>query len=215
MDNSFGLNGIIKLDDTSFDTADLLLTSDWHLWLKDRENGTDNVYKRPNFDRIMDMYMNIHTYKKLIHLGDLTDDEMKDPEELIFYMKKISCPKILIRGNNDTFEDDVYKACGFMTLFNDGFIFDNKMFTHMPHEHDCDLNVHGHSHGHRYYWNTPFHKHLDIWNIDRAPIKYSHLQKMYDEYRVSGIKDVSGMHMTGPEFKKYRGFYNGKKKEEW
>lgn len=213
MDN-FGINGIVKID--GLDPEDIILTVDWHLWLKDREGGTDTVYKRPNFEKIIDMYSNIHTYKKLIHLGDLTDDEMTDPDELIFYIKKISCPKILVRGNNDAFDDDVYKECGFMSLFNDGFIFDNKTFTHMPVAHDTEMNVHGHSHGHGYYWNTPYNKHLDIWNVDRSPVKYKKLQKMYDEYSKSDIiKDISYMGMSGAEFKKYRGFYNGKRKEEW
>ena len=60
-----------------------------------------------------------------------------------------------------------------------------------------------------------FDKHLDIWNVERSPIPYENLQKMYDEYASSGINDISDKHMTGPEFKKWRGHYNGKKKEEW
>lgn len=198
------------------DPEDIVLTADWHLWLKDRENiNNGNILKRDNFDKIIDMYSNLHTYKFLIHMGDLTDDEMDDPEQLISVMKKISCKKILIRGNNDAFDLQVYKKCGFEEVYDNGFIFNNMLFTHMPEEHDTELNVHGHYHGCKMYWNCPFDHHVDIWNIDRTPIKYNHLQKLYDEYRGSGIMDISGLHLTGKEFKEMRGHYNGKKKEEF
>ena len=193
----------------------IFLTADWHLWLKDRENGTNEVYKRPDFDEILEPYYQLNSDDFLIHLGDLTDDEMTDYEKLIEVFKGMKCARILVRGNNDKFDKAAYKKCGFINVCDNGLVMNNILFTHEPVSHTYDMNVHAHQHGHRYYWSCPFDKHLDIWNIERTPVPYENLQKMYDEYVSSGINDISDKHMTGPEFKKWRGHYNGKKKEEW
>lgn len=75
-------------------------------------------------------------------LGDVAFDEIS-----LFYLKEVSCRKILIRGNHDEFSDDLYKEV-FESI--QGFIkYKNFWLSHCP-IHPLELrgkiNIHGHVH---------------------------------------------------------------------
>lgn len=193
------------------------LSTDWHLWIKDRKsivNGFHPVHCRANCDDILDQYEHI---TNLIFLGDLVDDEFYkqfDAEEQytifseMFDMIKNN-NKYLILGNNDhSIYKPLYEKFGFKVvdalLINETFL-----LTHYPIdltniEHDI-INIHGHQHGHGFYWTVPYKSHLDIWNKDRTPVPllYSNIKTMMTN---TPIKDISNLHLKNKEeFIKFRG----------
>ena len=87
----------------------------------------------------------------------------------------IPCTKILVRGNNDLFDNDFYKSCGFKYVTY-AFKWNGILFSHMPQKHDCKMNIHGHLHkginakSNPEYW-VPYKFHVDVFDKNRKPIK--------------------------------------------
>ena len=198
-----------------------ILTTDWHLWIKDRTAKFEPkpVYFRPNAEEILEQYYNLKESDVLIHVGDLVDDEFyaffSDEEQDAIFDSMFSeiKPKtrFLVLGNNDPPDKvDLFKKHGWIPV--DYALVDEKYFvTHMPmnlSEIDKDvINIHGHSHGHGYYWQIPFYHHLDIWDKDRRPITFTAetIDELYAKYCL-GIKDISNFGFkTKQEFTSYLG----------
>lgn len=150
------------------------LSSDWHLWKRVTKNSS-RCKKRSDFDNIIKTYQNINPEDILIFLGDLVDGEFTDKNSLKKVLLTIPCTKILVRGNNDLFDNDFYKSCGFKYVTY-AFKWNSILFSHMPQKHDCKMNIHGHLHkginakSNPEYW-VPYKFHVDVFDKNRKPIK--------------------------------------------
>lgn len=150
------------------------LSSDWHLW-KRVTKGSPRCKKRANFDDIVKTYQNIDPDDILIFLGDLVDGEFTDKASLKKVLLTIPCTKILAKGNNDLFDDDFYKSCGFKHVVF-AFKWNGILFSHIPQKHNCKMNIHGHLHKGIHakskpeYW-VPYNFHVDVFDSNRKPIK--------------------------------------------
>lgn len=185
------------------------LTTDWHLFLKDRnaviENGDKPVYLRNNAGSILRQYAQLSKDDILFHMGDLVDDEFylfynSDQQKAILseVFDEIKCIKILIRGNNDPLsKTKLFEELGFTVC--DAIVYNEFIITHMPIDmtHMPEMyNLHGHNHGHQYYWHVPFHNHYDLWDPDRAPVKLDaeviiNKAKVYSK----SVQDIYHLHL--------------------
>lgn len=197
------------------------LTTDWHLWIKDRKatvNGFHPVHCRPDCEQILKQYED-DGVNNFIFLGDLVDDEFyqqfsKQEAEAIFdemFSGIKNKNKYMILGNNDSVKyKSLYEKYGFTVV--DALLVNGKyLLTHCPINirglNANIINIHGHQHGHGFYWTVPFKSHLDIWNKDRTPVPllYSNIRTMMMN---TPIKDISHLHLKSKEeFIKFRGKY--------
>ena len=170
------------------------LTTDWHLITYDKKTGA--ISKRSNYDQIIETFSQISEDDLIINLGDLIDSEVEDPfylEILREDISKIKAPMILIRGNNDILPKNIYTDILGIDIFIDGNSFQYKdiLFSHACEANDVRMNVHGHSHmSRRYYLVKPTNQ-VDIFNIDRTPILFSDIDKIYKEYWEHDIEDLT------------------------
>jgi len=201
--------------------TNIYLTTDWHLWVKDRtaKIKPTPVYCRQNMDEILEQYEAREFPKNslLIHLGDLVDDEFyeffnESQKNSIFdeMFSDLPTKRILIRGNNDP-EKEYRLITKHGWNMVDFMILDNCILTHMPIDmtnlSDRWINLHGHSHGHMYYWRVPYKRHIDLWDDNRYPVRYDigRILNMEDAYR-NHIKDISDLKLKSKEeFVKYLG----------
>lgn len=171
------------------------LTTDWHLITYDKKTGA--ISKRPNYDEIIETFSQISEDDLIINLGDLIDSEVEDQYHLEMLRKalsKIKAHKILIRGNNDVLPNTFYTDTLGIEVFIDGnsFLYKDILFSHACEENDVRINVHGHSHfSCRYYLISPTNQ-VDIFNINRTPILFSDIDKVYKEYwEENNIEDLT------------------------
>lgn len=156
------------------------LATDWHLWKYDKK--TSSIYKNKNFDTTIEMYKKmVKDGDVVIYLGDLVDDEFQDKEELRTLIQSLPGTKILVKGNNDLFDDDFYRSCGFVYVCYK-FAWNDILFSHMPVENDYNLNCHGHIHGGMMYW-IKYTNQVDVYTDDGSPIPL--------EWAILGQKDYA------------------------
>lgn len=133
------------IDETREKGNTVWLCTDWHLWKRVTRNQPI-CNKRKDFDKVIkSVEFTVKLNDLLINLGDLVDGEFQDKDSLRNQMREIVCKKVLVRGNNDLFDQEFYRSCGFLYIV-DSFKWHDILFSHMPQEHDCELNVHGHIH---------------------------------------------------------------------
>ena len=194
------------------------LTTDWHLIVFNKETGA--ISKRPNYDQIIETYSQIPENDLIINLGDLIDSEVEDQNNLNMLkedLSKIKTPMILIRGNNDVLPKAFYTDTLDIDVFVDGNSFQYKdiLFSHACEENNMRMNVHGHSHfSCRYYLVKPTNQ-VDIFNINRSPILFKDIEKVYKDYWENNkIEDLTYMGFkTAADYKawlKATGQGNGK-----
>ena len=194
------------------------LTTDWHLIVFNKETGT--ISKRPNYDQIIETYSQIPENDLIINLGDLIDSEVEDQNNLEMLRKdlsKIKTSMILIRGNNDVLPKAFYTDTLGIDVFVDGnsFRYEDILFSHACEENDVRMNVHGHSHfSCRYYLVKPTNQ-VDIFNVNRSPVLFSDIDKVYKDYWENNIiEDLTYMGFkTSADYKawlKATGQGNGK-----
>lgn len=193
------------------------LTTDWHLITYDKKTGA--ISKRSNYDQIIETFSQISEDDLIINLGDLIDSEVEDQYHLEMLRKdlsKIKSSMILIRGNNDIFPNAFYTDTLCIDIFIDGnsFRYKDILFSHACEENNMRMNIHGHSHmSRRYYLVKPTNQ-VDIFNIDRTPIRFSDIDKIYKEYWEHDIEDLTYMGFkTAADYKawlKATGQGNGK-----
>ena len=170
------------------------LTTDWHLITFNKETGA--ISKRSNYNDIIKTFSQISENDLIINLGDLIDSEVEDQYHLNVLkedLAKIKAPMILIRGNNDILPKNIYTDILGIDIFIDGNSFQYKdiLFSHACEANDVRMNVHGHSHmSRRYYLVKPTNQ-VDIFNIDRTPIRFSDIDKIYKEYWEHDIEDLT------------------------
>lgn len=179
------------IDSTMKNGGRVWLGSDWHLF-KRIKKGERACKKRVGFDKLVD---NVKKKWKdgdlLIYLGDICDGEFKGKNELGDVLRDIIGEKkcVLVRGNNDTFEDEWYKGCGW-TYVVYRFKWNGILFSHPPVEHDYDMNIHGHIHFNYKqepdrvadYW-VPYNNHICVFDKDGDLIELKDVIRMLGEYK--------------------------------
>lgn len=124
--------------------------TDWHLLKWNKE--TKSVYKNKNLSEIIrNCQEMIREDDLLIFLGDLCDGNVERKKDIAGFIKLIPGEKILVRGNNDLFDDEWYLSNGFKYV-TPKFVWNNILFSHRPEDNDNKMNVHGHFHNARTYY---------------------------------------------------------------
>lgn len=128
--------------------------------------------------------------KTLLFLGDLTESEYNVDLDIWKHISstiknkvtKISSKggkqglKILVKGNNDTLSDDVYKKLGFDIVCSKAVWKDKLMFTHKPINNTTDaINIHGHLHEGNVYRDTDCKNHINSYWKHEINGKLHHL----------------------------------------
>lgn len=158
-------------------------TSDFHLlkeFINRDEDGHKNViaYDENKIDidrlnRFKEMCKCVSKDSAFIFLGDITESEFDSDSPYIDKVKEVfreilnaddhSAPRILVRGNNDVLDKEVYKEFGFdyvVPKINLG----NILFSHKPLNVDSDhLNIHGHLHEHKTYFDISPKNHINVY----------------------------------------------------
>ena len=138
----------LGIDNLLENSKNIYLATDWHLW-KEKEGS---IIKNENFNTIINNYKRtINNEDAFVFLGDLVDDEFQDRNLLQRTIKSLPGHKILVKGNNDLFDESFYYDCGFEYVV-EGFKWNNYTFSHYPvFNNESTINFHGHLHGRKYY----------------------------------------------------------------
>lgn len=124
--------------------------TDWHLLKWNKE--TKSVYKNRDLSEIIrNCQEMIREDDLLIYEGDLCDGEIERKDEIASYINRIPGEKVLVRGNNDLFDDKWYLDHGFKYV-TPKFVWHDVLFSHRPEDNDNKVNVHGHMHNARTYY---------------------------------------------------------------
>lgn len=138
------------------------IMTDWHLMKYNKETGA--VYERPETKRIMKSVSKIGPDDLLIYLGDICDGEVERKNDIANYMRYIHGKKILVRGNNDLFDDKWYLDHGW-DIVTPKFIWKDILFSHRPQDNQNKINIHGHIHGSKKYYAseiTHYRNQIDV-----------------------------------------------------
>lgn len=191
-----------------FGNYKIWLTTDWHLYLKDRTSIEipTPAYPRDELNDIIRQYRTLGANDVLIHMGDIVDDEFYKyypvEKQMDIFREIFSeinpSTKILLRGNNDPKSADWLFTINGFTIY-DAIVIDNILLTHHPIDIsgiDDIHNVHGHHHGHNTYWSVPFTSHCDLWDRDRKPVLYSR-ENLENKCKINkrNILDISDLHL--------------------
>ena len=159
------------------------LGCDWHLFLRE-------VKDQPACHMRSDAKQIINTFNKgiqpddfFIYMGDLVDGEFQEKDKL----KELLLPlngknMILVRGNNDLFDERFYKSCGFKYVV-ESFVWKNMLFTHVPCVNHNDLNIHAHLHSYHRY-RIPYTNQIDVAYLGgrKEPVDLTDLMKKQPSY---------------------------------
>lgn len=164
----------------------VLLSSDWHLWIKNKDGK--GTHKRSKFNDVFKELSKADSEDMLIYLGDLCDGEFTNKEELRDALKgKLPKNSVMVIGNNDLFDSAFYKSCGFKYVTYN-FVWNNIIFSHPPLEHNHAMNIHGHLH-YNYkerkrdatYW-VPYNNHVCVFNENGKLVELKDVMKSVKEY---------------------------------
>jgi calcineurin-like phosphoesterase family protein len=164
---------------------DPFVTTDWHLGKFVNKKQTDASYEKykKETDNMVDLIKDAikpKPYNPVLCLGDVSEEEIDTPEIIRWLFDTVVAlpghPKILIRGNNDVYDDTFYHKMGF-NFVSDKPISSTKLhliFSHEPlslPENKLDptvwTNVHGHTHGTNTLYNMKPEDatcHLDVYH---------------------------------------------------
>lgn len=126
------------------------IMTDWHAYKWNKETKT--CYTSKTFSEIIKNCQSmIQPDDLLVFLGDVCSGECENKSAIAAFIDKIPGEKILVRGNNDLFDDKWYLTHGFKYV-TPKFIWNDILFTHRPEDNDNKLNIHGHLHGYGTYY---------------------------------------------------------------
>ena len=168
------------------DNADKIwLGSDWHIWKKGNfknYNARSLIYNQKKFVKPNDAF---------IFLGDIVHRDTFEPDiqqKLKTIISGLAGQKIMVLGNHDIFDKQFYYDCGFEHV-NEGFIWRNFVFSHVPLHFsafgDAEYNIHGHTHG----WNgdrkVPYKNHICVYSesYNNMPITLEQIMIRFQRYR--------------------------------
>lgn len=138
--------------------SEIYLTTDWHLFKLKETADIKNLsafdfVRTDNYGTLFRNLINISTDSLLIVMGDIAYRDKANeisPEILVELFKddirNLPYVKMLIKGNNDRYGDEVYKNIGFDIVCSMTYI-DELFITHKPIAvGDYEVNIHGHLH---------------------------------------------------------------------
>lgn len=170
------------------------VSSDYHL-LKELKYGNKDLRRTNDIIAMHNKFVKPNDV--FLFLGDISESEFFDQDkekimnELIKYCNRLNGIKILLTGNNDTIDIDVYKQMGFKEIYTEAVATQNYIFSHHPVPTANKLNLHGHIHGTKEYWNMNAEKHIDVYfGLYGQPVKLSYLNKYYLDGKYQGISKV-------------------------
>ncbi len=179
--------------DRVLDSANQIwLGADWHLWLK-------GDFKNPNKDELIRNQMNVVKPNDVyIMLGDMVHRDTYEENvegQLQEIIRKLKGTKIFIMGNHDIFPAQFYLDAGF-DFVNDGFIWRNYIFSHVPLHFSAfqgaEYNIHGHTHGYNGDRRVPYKNHVCIYSTGNKnmPITLEESIKKFERYKRPGSMDI-------------------------
>lgn len=137
--------------------------ADWHFYT----GYNDQLKENPNIDRLVNNFnAKVKDTDVLIFIGDLYDARrLFDLNRLpkLDRIKKLKGYKIIVKGNHDVADDDIYYKMGFDEVC-ERYEVGNVIFTHEPCEVKANqVNVHGHLHYSKSYWYIKPSSHIDAY----------------------------------------------------
>lgn len=157
------------------------ICSDWHLF----RNKKGELFENPkSVELINNQIANVKPTDTFLYLGDLCDDGTHEYKE---QMREILLSlngkhKILVLGNNDEYDEEFYKSCGFDYVCHFCKL-DNILFSHSAVlDNIFDINVHGHNHGGAQYIEGVYpDKCIDVYYVDsEKPVSLAKILKFKD-----------------------------------
>lgn len=183
-------NGKINkiLNDAVNEKTPIYFMTDIHLFIKNQSGkGGHPAY---NMQERINALKSLPENSVFVFLGDLTDGEFVDGNELLKVMNGVikSKYKIMVVGNNDLMPRSVYNKI--FDIVTTCFVWDNIMFSHMSQKHNNRMNIHGHMHNSRNYWN-PYNNHIDIAFVGGRdkPVDLETIIKSLNRYKTQVRED--------------------------
>jgi calcineurin-like phosphoesterase family protein len=182
------------------------ISADYHL-LKELTKGDTTCERSEEIIKMHNKY--VKPKDVFFFLGDLSESEIFDQNnqkyisKLIEMCNRLNGIKIMIKGNNDTGRNEIYKKCGFVEIYDDPILLDKHVFSHGPIiTYNNVINVHGHIHGSKNYWGVDPKDHIDVYyGIYGRPMKLSELDKFKTmlEYQQGCKKTNPPLNQSDPE----------------
>ena len=182
------------------------ISADYHL-LKELTKGDITCERSEEIIKMHNKY--VKPKDVFFFLGDLSESEIFDQNnqkyisKLIEMCNRLNGIKIMIKGNNDTGRNEIYKKCGFVEIYDDPILLDKHVFSHGPIiTYNNVINVHGHIHGSKNYWGVDPKDHIDVYyGIYGRPMKLSELDKFKTmlEYQQGCKKTNPPLNQSDPE----------------
>ena len=182
------------------------ISADYHL-LKELTKGDTTCERSEEIIKMHNKY--VKPKDVFLFLGDISESEIFDQNnqkyisKLIEMCNRLNGIKIMIKGNNDTGRNEIYKKCGFVEIYDDPILLDKHVFSHGPIiTYNNVINVHGHIHGSKNYWGVDPKDHIDVYyGIYGRPMKLSELDKFKTmlEYQQGCKKTNPPLNQSDPE----------------
>jgi calcineurin-like phosphoesterase family protein len=183
---------------------DPYISADYHLF-KDKvivDDASKEKKEMKRNDKIISWHNGTITDKDyFLFLGDLTESELKDGEDLIelkdIVNKLHGKKKILICGNNDIQNWEYYLKLGFDFVTRSPIVTSKFIFSHepidvcsMPIKEDEEfICIHGHIHQWNVYYNMDYKKHINCyWEATRKPLRLSEWLEKYNTNQLDKYK---------------------------
>ena len=157
--------------------------ADWHFYT----GYNDQLKENPNIDRLVNNFnAKVKDTDVVIFIGDLYDARrLFDLNRLpkLDRIKKLKGYKIIVKGNHDVADDDIYNKMGFDEVC-ERYEVGNVIFTHEPCEVKANqVNVHGHLHYSKSYWYIKPTSHIDAYTarFDYQPMLVEDIVLNYND----------------------------------
>ena len=157
--------------------------ADWHFYT----GYNDQLKENPNIDRLVNNFnAKVKDTDVVIFIGDLYDARrLFDLNRLpkLDRIKKLKGYKIIVKGNHDVADDDIYYKMGFDEVCK-RYEVGNVVFTHEPCEVKANqVNVHGHLHYSKSYWYIKPTSHIDAYTarFDYQPMLVEDIVLNYND----------------------------------
>ena len=182
------------------------ISADYHL-LKELTKGDTTCERSEEIIKMHNKY--VKPKDVFLFLGDISESEIFDQNNKKYILKliemcnRLNGIKIMIKGNNDTGSNEIYKKCGFVEIYDDPILLDKHVFSHGPIiTYNNVINVHGHIHGSKNYWGVDPKDHIDVYyGLYGRPMKLSELDKFGSmlEYQKGCKKTDAPLNKPDPE----------------
>lgn len=159
------------------ENEDVYISSDYHFKQEINQQQTTSAFDKAVQEnkRIFAMHNDcVKPGDYVLFLGDISEKELIKSEHIAQLWKMCNLlhgQKIMVKGNNDNFDNEFYAICGFQYVADSELIAPNRklIFTHEPIDLQARhleqyLNLHGHIHGSKTYWHIDWRNHIDVYH---------------------------------------------------